>query len=249
MNASHKMGGVASKLSAVGHTLITTTAIAHFATRPLSVAKQLTGHDCAWPVFIGFSLFHRPLVGCYEVSGVLLAIDRMPHVGECVSHGWNVPARKVLLDADPSRTRKACELSLVKGPTYLPPELPHPSPVRASTIVVAQVPRSEDLRGKNGGISLAVSNKAVHNLTLALCFILLRSFHTNALFARNALRRVCTPLRHTILVAEPRKQSPCQRTPHGTVHGGTVCLHSEEQKQHGSQGLCTKHHHWVQDLL
>jgi len=51
------------------------------------------------------------------------------------------------------------------------------------------------------------------------------------------------------LVAEPRKQSPCQRTLHGTVHDGTVCLHSEEQKQHGSQELCAEHHHWVQDLL
>jgi len=159
--------GIASKLSAFRPTCFTTTAPAHFATSFLSVAKLLTRHDCLWRVSPCCSLFHRPLVGSYEVFGVALAVKMMPHVGERVAHRWNVPPSR-LLDADPSRTRKACELSLVKGPTYLPPELPHPSPVRASTIVVAQVPRSEDLRGKNSCVSLAVSNKAIHNTTIAL---------------------------------------------------------------------------------
>lgn len=244
--------GIASKLSAFRPTCVTTTASANFATSFLSVAKLLTRHDCIWPVSPCFSLFHRPLIGSYEVFGVSLAVDSMPHVGERVAHSWNVPARKILFDADPGRTGKACELPLVKGPTYLPSELPHPPPVRARTILSAQVPRSEDLRGKDGCISLAVSNKAIHNLTVALYFIPHRCFRTIAPFARDALCWVRAALRHAVFVAEPRKQSPCQRTVHGNVRG-VVCkischLHTEEQKQHGSPGRCTDHHHWGQRL-
>jgi len=239
--------GIASKLSAFRPTCFTTTASAHFAASFLSVAKLLTCHDCLWPVSPRFSLFHRPLVGSYEVFGVSLAVERMPHVGERVAHSWNVPASKILLDADPSRTGKACELPLVKGPTYLPSELPQP-PLRARTILSAQVPRSEDLRSKNGCIPLAVSNKAIHNLTVALYFTLHRCFRAITPFARNALCWVRAFLRHAFFVAEPRKQPPCQCTVHGKVRG-VVCkischLHPEEQKQHGSPGLCTDHHRW-----
>jgi len=84
-------------------------------------------------------------------------------VGPGIHHGRDVTAAPALLHAVPRWSVEARELPLVEGPASQAAVLRKASPVRASAVILAGMPRDEELRGKHRSISAAGPPETGHH--------------------------------------------------------------------------------------